>query len=181
MNDTPYIGQTADLLLGQEFLTWLWFRSSIGGIFNDASGRPFSVSMEQRIVVQGGEGEHVETASVYGIDSELREARMGLTTGKKVTRALLRLERGPEEWQVSLKAADFSLGSLKTPKIEKSVGADDDPDALLLEKLYLVESCLELIDALYAAFLRVRLDAAAWKDEVTALRQWMHTETTPGR
>jgi len=178
MNDTPYLGQTVDLILGQEFLTWLWFRSSTGGIFNDSSGRPFSVSMEQRIVVQGGEGDHVETASVSGLDSELREARMGLTTGKKVTRALLRLERGPEEWQVSLKASDFTLGSLKTPKIEKSSGDDADPDALLLEKLYLVESCLELIDALYAAFLRVRLDAAAWQEEVAGLRQWMRIETT---
>ena len=173
MSDTPYLGQTTDLVLGQEFLTWLWFRSSTGGIFNDTSGNPFFVSMEQRIVVQGGEGDHVETASVSGVDSELREARMGLTMGKKVTRALLRLERGPEEWQVALKAADFTLGSLKTPKIEKADRDNADPDALLLEKLYLVESCLELLDALYAAFLQVRLDNAAWKEEVTGLRQWM--------
>lgn len=173
MNDIPYLGQTMDLVLGQEFLTWLWYRSSTGGIFNDAAGKPFTISMEQRIVVQGGEGEHVETASVSGLDSELREARMGLTTGKKVTRALLRLERDPEEWQVTLKASDFSLCSLKTPKIEKADRDDADPDALLLEKLYLVESCLELIDALYAAFLKVRLDGPAWKEEVTGIRQWM--------
>ena len=174
MSDTPYLGQTTDLVLGQEFLTWLWFRSATGGIFNDASGRPFTVSMEQRIVVQGGEGEHLETASVSGVDSELREARMGLTVGKKVTRALLRLEREPEEWKVTLKAADFSLGSLKTPKIE-SGGRDVDPDALFLEKMYLTESCLELIDILYTAFLRLRLDdgAEGWRSEVRRLREWM--------
>ena len=173
MSDTPYLGQTTDLILGQEFLTWLWFRSSTGGIFNDKSGAPFSVSMEQRIVVQGGDGDHIETASVSGIDSELREARLGLTTGKKVTRALLRLERGPDEWQVTLKAADFTLGSLKTPKIEKSDRDGVDPDALFLEKMYLVEACLELLDALYAAFLRVRLDEASWKEEIPMLRKWM--------
>jgi len=175
MSDTPYLGQTTDLILGQEFLTWLWFRSATGGIFNDKSGNPFSVSMEQRIVVQGGEGDQVETASVSGPDSELREARMGLTVGKKVSRALLRIERGPEEWQVTLKASDFSLGSLKTPKIEKSDRDGADSDTLLLEKLYLVESCLECIDAVYAAFLQVRLDNAAWRDEVTGLRQWMQS------
>ena len=172
MSDTPYLGQTTDLILGQEFLTWLWFRSATGGIFNDASGRPFTVSMEQRIVVQGGEGDHVETASVSGIDSELREARMGLTTGKKVTRALLRLSREPEEWQVTLKAADFALGSLKTPKIDRSDRDDADPDALFLEKMYLIEACLELIDALYKAFLAVRL-SEAWNEEVKSLRRWM--------
>ena len=26
MNE-PYLGQTTDMVLGQEFLTWLWFRS----------------------------------------------------------------------------------------------------------------------------------------------------------
>lgn len=175
MSDTPYLGQTTDLILGQEFLTWLWFRSATGGIFNDKSGRPFSVSMEQRIVVQGGDGDHLETASVSGIDSELREARMGLTVGKKVTRALLRLERAPEEWQVTLKAADFSLGSLKTPKIESGSNSDADPDALFLEKMYLLESCLELIDVLYKEFLHVRLDNGAdgWPNEVKRLREWM--------
>lgn len=172
MTDTPYLGQTTDLILGQEFLTWLWFRSATGSIFNDAGGRPFSVSMEQRIVVQGGEGDHVETASVSGIESELREARMGLTTGKKVSRALLRLERDPEEWQVTLKAEDFSLGSLKTPKVERSDGDDLDPDALLLEKISLVEGCLELLDSLYKSFLDLRL-GGEWKDEVIRLREWM--------
>ncbi|MDR2669694.1 MAG: hypothetical protein LBC14_07070, partial [Desulfovibrio sp.] len=94
MNDTPYLGRTADLLLGQEFLTWLWFRSATGKIFNDVKGRPFTISVEQRVVVQGGDGDHLETASVSGVESELREARLGLVTGKKVSRALLRLERG---------------------------------------------------------------------------------------
>lgn len=172
MTDTPYLGQSTDLILGQEFLTWLWFRSAVGAIFNDKKGRPFNVSMEQRIVVQGGEGDHVETASVSGVDSELREARMGLTTGKKVTRAQIRLERDPEEWQVTLKASDFSLGSLKTPKVESSAKDDLDPDALLLEKIALIESCLELVDCLYKKFLEIRL-AEEWKDEVKQLQEWM--------
>ena len=126
--------------------------------------------MEQRIVVQGGEGDHVETASVSGVFSELREARMGLSTGKKVTRALIKLERDPEEWQVTLKANDFSLNSLKTPKIESD--SDDDPDALILEKISLIESCLELVDALFANFLKIRL-SPDWQEEVTTIRQWI--------
>jgi hypothetical protein len=170
MNDTPYLGQTTDLILGQEFLTWLWFRSAGGGIFQDASGRPFSVSLEQRIVVQGGDGAHRETASVSGLDSDLREARLGLTIGKKVTRALLRLERAPEEWQLALRAEDFSCGGLRTPKVEQDDQAD--PDALFLEKISLVEGCLELLDALYLHFLDIRL-GSGWPEEVKRLRQWM--------
>ena len=172
MNDTPYLGQSTDLILGQEFLTWLWFKSATGAIFNDPSGRPFTATMVQHIVVQGGEGDKVERASVSGVDSELREARMGLTTGKKVTRALLRLDREPEAWQVTLKAADFSFSGMKPPKIDHQ-DRDDDPDALLLESIFLMEQGLELVDALYFAFLKMRLSRSDWQEEVGHLRNWM--------
>ena len=62
MSDTPCLDST-DNILGQEFLTWLWYQSDVApGAFVDKEGQPFSVSMEQRIVVQGGEGDAKETA-----------------------------------------------------------------------------------------------------------------------
>lgn len=163
---------STDSILGKEFLTWLWYQSDVApGAFTDDEGAPFAVSMEQRIVVQGGEGEAQETASVSGALSPLREARFGLGTGKKVSRALVRLEKDELAFQVSLRAEDFSLNSLRTPKIEKS-GDDDDPDALLLEKIYLLEVCVGLLDSLYRRFLRLRL-SPDWLREVNDMRQWM--------
>ncbi|MBQ4132521.1 MAG: hypothetical protein IJD04_02150 [Desulfovibrionaceae bacterium] len=170
---TEYLGQTTDFILGQDFLTWLWYRSeSRAGMFEDRNGRPFAAYMEQRVSVQGGEGDSLETATVSGAMSELKEARMGLITGKKVTRALLRFERESESWQVSLKAENFSLNALKTPKVEKA-GPDDDPDAVLLERLYLIDACLELLDGLYAEFIGLRLNPAAWNEEIANMRVWM--------
>lgn len=172
MSDTPYLGQTVDIILGQEFLTWLWFRSeSRNGSFQTADGKPFGVFMEQRIAVQGGEGESLETATVSGNMSQLREARLGLSTGKKVARALLRFERDADSWLVTLKAEDFSLNSLKTPVIEKD-GEDDEPDARFLEKIYLIETCLGFLDEVYRQFLAVRL-SPRWVEEVRDLRVWM--------
>ena len=171
MND-PYLGQTTEVVLGQEFLTWLWFRSETAPLgFVDKNGQPFTVSMEQRIVVQGGEGEALETASVSGPLSPLREVRLGLVTGKKVTRALVRFERDGMGWQVTLKAEDFALGSLRTPKVERE--EDDDPDAIFLEKMYLIEQCLDLFDVAYDLFLRVRLNTADWNQEVRTMGEWM--------
>lgn len=173
MSDTPYLGQTTDIILGQEFLTWLWYQSDTApGSFSDKNGLPFHVSMEQRIVVQGGEGDNLETASVSGSLSPLREARFGLATGKQVTRALIRLEKDDLAWQLTLKAADFSLNSLKTPKVEKE-SADEDQDAQLLEKLYLTELCVGLMDALFTRFLHVRLSAAQWNKEIQDVHNWM--------
>ena len=163
MSDTPCLDST-DNILGQEFLTWLWYQSDVApGAFVDKEGQPFSVSMEQRIVVQGGEGDAKETATVAGTLSPLREARFGLGTGKKVTRALIRLEKEELAFQFTLKAEDFTLGSLKTPKVEKPE-EDDDPDAMLLEKIYLMEVCLGLLDSLYARFLQLRL-SPQWQQE----------------
>ena len=110
---------TPDAILGQEFLTWLWFQSDVApSFFRTDDGQPFQVSMEKRVTVTGGEGSERETTSVSAnIDSSLSEARLGLHRGKKVTRALIHLTKDDFGFDVSVKAADFSLNSLKTPKI----------------------------------------------------------------
>jgi hypothetical protein len=95
---------------------------------------------------------------------------LGLRTGKKVTRALVRFEREELAWQTTIKAEDFSFGSFKTPKVEME--KDDDPDAGFLEKMYLMELCLGLLDACYKLFLDVRL-SALWDQEVREMSDWM--------
>ena len=168
--------QSTDMILGQEFLTWLWYKSDAHPhTFRDAANAPFQVVMEHRMVVQGGEGDALETASVSGALSPLREARFGLATGKKVTRATLRFEQDGLGWQLSLKAEDFAVSGLRRPKTDRG-DADDDPDALLLERMYLMERCLALLDCLFAAFLSLRL-SPQWIDEARQVHAWMTEQT----
>lgn len=167
---------TPDNILGQEFLTWLWYRSDTAPAFATKKGDNFTISLEQRMTVEGGMGETHESAAVVGAGSPLREARVGLATGKKVTRCLLQLTRDELDFQVVLKAEDFSLNSLKTPKIEKTAEEDDDPDAVVLEKIALLEMAVEMIDSLYLAFLNIRLDEAAWGTEAARIRSWTQTD-----
>ncbi|GAB7080368.1 hypothetical protein [Megalodesulfovibrio paquesii] len=168
-----YVGQAQDVLLGQDFLTWLWCMSErTGGNFRTPKGEAFLCVVEQRVVVQGGQGDNLETATVSGAMSELKEARLGLGTGKKVTRALIRLAVDEEEWSVTLKAEDFSLNSLKTPKIEAGREEGDDPDAIYLEKFYLLEKGIALLDSVYLQFLQARL-APDWPETVKAVREWI--------
>ncbi len=172
MSEAPYLGQSTDVILGQEFLTWLWYQSDTApGSFKDREGQPFFISMEQRVVVQGGEGETKETASVSGAMSPLKEARLGLATGKKVSRGLIRVEKDEMSWQFTFKSEDFSLNSLKSPKVEKD-SEDVDGDGMLLEKIYLIEVCIALLDDVYKQFLKLRL-SDAWHKEVVVIRSWM--------
>lgn len=168
-----YMGQMQDAVLGQDFLTWLWFKSETrGGDFTGPDGQLFSLYMEHKVSVQGGEGEAVETISVSGLLSELREAKLGLAMGKKVTKATIRIELDPDTWQLTLSAQDFALSGVKTPKIETKQEEGDDPDAAFLEKMYLIDKVMGLLDATYAEFLRLRL-GSEWERERAEVAAWL--------
>ena len=94
--------------------------------------------------------------------------------GKKVTRATIRLEKDELAFQFTLSADDFTLGSMKLPKVEKPA-EDEDPDAMLLERFYLMEVCLGLLESLYASFLRLRL-SADWSETVQGITAWIKRE-----
>jgi hypothetical protein len=171
----PYIGQTLDMTLGQDFLTWLWFYAdTTAGQFSLNDGTQYSIHLEQRVVVTGGEGESLETTTVSGSMSPLREARIGLASGKKVCQALLRIERNAEVWTATVKAESLSLSGLKTPTVEREKADDDfDDDARVLEKLYLVESVTDMIDNAFDTFMEVRLNPTNWAETIKRIRPWL--------
>ncbi len=161
--------------IGQDFLTWLWATSEQGGgHFRTPSGDDFSLFVEQRVSVQGGEGEGKETAVCSGPMAELKEARLGLLTGKKVGQAKLRIEHDENSWQVQISAATFALTGLKTPKVDTHVEEGDDPDAIFLEKIFLIEKCMGYLDSVFTMFLKVRM-GPDWTKEIERIRQWMST------
>ena len=85
-------------LLGQDFLTWLWFRvdkKNSNFALND--GKNFTVAIEQRISVLGGGTHGQESASVNSPKGELTEAKTGLITGKKVQKAQFRFTLDSED------------------------------------------------------------------------------------
>lgn len=174
--DHAYLGEQTDIVLGQEFLTWLWYKSEAqGGNFKTPDGEVFALWLEQRVSVTGGEGDAKETTSVSGLMSELREARTGLAMGKKVSKALIRIEADTEQWSGTIKAEDFSLSSFKTPKIDTKQEEGDDPDAVFLEKMYLLERGLGFLDSVFHEFLRLRF-SDGWTQEREAAGKWMTSE-----
>ena len=169
------VDYTMDGILGQDFLTWLWFQSDVAhSFFHTEDGQAFMVYMEKRVTVTGFVGCDRETASVTASDtaSPLTEARLGLRRGKKVSSAIISLSKADCDFNFSVKAADFSLNSLKTSKINKP-DRDDDPDALFLEKVFLIETAVTLMDCLYRQFLGLRLDKDKWDKTTGEMMKWM--------
>jgi len=162
-----------DLIIGQDFLTWLWFRSEQNrGQWQTAQGAPFGLTLEGRVMVQSGEGESLETAVCSGPGAELHEAKTGLSRGKKVHQAKLRLEEDGRQWRVTVMAEDFSLGGFKTPKVEFRLEEGQDPDGPFLEKMYLLERALSFFDQMFFQFLKLRF-SPGWNEELKAMHVWL--------
>ena len=175
IHDADEVDESLDGSLGRDFLTWLWFRSDVvSTFFRAGNAQPFQVSMEKRVTVTSFCGTERETTSMatWVPGESLLEARVGLRRGKKVTSALIHLTKDDFGFDVSVKAADFSLNSLKTPKIDKP-DRDDDPDALFLEKVFLIETAVTLLDSLYRQFLGLRLDSDKWDKTTGEMMKWM--------
>lgn len=161
-------------ILGQDFLTWLWFKTDSDNVlFKLKDNRTFTLHMEQKLSVQGGEGETKATATVTSPAGEMSEAKTGLSTGKKVHKAQLLFSMDQDEWLVTISAADFGLSGLKTPKISTKDDEGDDPDSKFLEKIFLVERCLEMLDIVFTQFLTLRM-SKDWVEEAARVKLWIN-------
>ena len=163
--------------LGQEFLTWLWFKSDErgGAIFLPEAGEDVVVVFEKHMLLEYGEGEAHETVVCRGLQTELQEARAGLAMGKKLEQARIQLVRGEYEWSLSLKASLMELRNVKGPKTMTTAEESDDPEAVegrLLEHIGLHETILRTVDQLFRMFLETRV-SAEWQQELVKIRDWV--------
>lgn len=173
--DLLLLAERENTLIGQDFLTWLWFKSEIvDGMFEVENGERFMLYLEHRICVQGGEGENIDTATISAASGNMSEALQGLKTGKKVTRAQIKIEIDENVWQVQVKAEDFTFSGLKTPKVDMKTEEGDDPDGKFLEKIYLIEKCISLFDTVFLEFIKLRI-SPEWQDEVSKFRSWLRS------
>jgi len=174
--EDAYLGQAKDVILGQDFLTWLWYKSEAkNGMFSMPDNEAFTLFVEQRVSVQGGEGDSKETTSVSGLMSELKEAKLGLAMGKKVNKAQIHVDVDSEEWRFTLRAEDFAINGFKTPKVEVHKEEDEDPDGAFLEKMYLIERGLGFLGQLFEEFLQLRL-SKEWADECHDIAVWLEQD-----
>ncbi len=160
-------------ILGQEFLTWLWYKiETSGGNFTSTQQQDFGLAMMENISVEGKAGDVLATATVKNPSGELTEAKSGLLVGKKVNRAQLKFNIAEEEWIATLRAENFTLSGLKTPKIDMKNDEGDDPDTKFLEKMYLLEKFFEMLDSVFQQYLSLRM-SSTWQQEASKISHWI--------
>lgn len=162
--------------IGQEFLTWLWFKSEQRSGFIEVAGMgDIGLIFEKHLLLESGEGESFEKIVCQGLQAELREGRTGLKMGKKLEQARLRLTRGEYEWLLTLKGSLLEYRSVKLPRTVEGVDEGDDPLAVegrILDRIGLLETVVGTIDELFRIFLELRT-GSDWPEERQALAKWI--------
>lgn len=158
--------------LAREFLTWLWFRSDTrDGRFDIPGGNSLRLWPGNRIVLSSDPESHASILTWSGETADLREARVALAEGKKVTEARFVLEMDGEEWSFTLDSVWLNLKSLKTPKVEKD--EETDQEAAMLEKIHLVNLALQALEGLCRLFVRTRTGGKWSESELPGFRKWV--------
>ncbi len=172
--------------LGWDFLLWLIYRT-----MNDASeyrvnqpgpaeqGEPFVAYLNDRLVLSNaGEG-GMQKITVAGPQDRFSEVCTALRTGKVIGEATIYLERGENLWKTTLKGETFHFASLKAPKVQEerdnTVDELSERETLFFERMYVLETGLQLFDSLYAAFLDIRL-GSGWEGEMGRIGEWLGAE-----
>ncbi len=164
--------------LGQEFLTWLWWKSEErGGTIALPTIGDVTVVFEKHMLLEFGEGESSEKIICSGLQAELQEARTGLQMGKKLEQARIVLGHNSYEYSFTLAAALMEFRNVRLPKTESTENdRGDNPEeveGIILERIFLFEELIRLVNVIFLEFLQVRL-GEGWRDELVKVRAWIH-------
>ena len=158
--------------IGREFLLWLWFRSETNHGKFDLEDRGIAELWFDRKVVLQSDGEGaVEKIICSGENPHLREARFALTENKAITEAMLKLTIGDNEWSFVMDSTWMNFKSFKTPKVMQDRA--EDPEGLFYEKFFLIEQAVSAMDAIFSAFINLRVSSDWEKKELSALLEWI--------
>jgi hypothetical protein len=163
--------------LGQEFLTWLWWKSEErGGVVALPDEGDIVVVFEKHMLLEYGEGDNNESLICRGLQTELQEARTGLVMGKKLEQARIQLAYNDLEWNFTMAAALMEFRNVKLPKTGGTEsGNENNPEereGMILERIFLFEELIRLVLDLYRLFLEIRI-GDGWRDELLKVREWV--------
>jgi len=163
--------------IGQEFLTWLWWKSEErGGSISLPEQGDIIVVFEKHMLLEYGEGQSNEKLICRGLQTELKEARTGISIGKKLEQARIRIEENELEWSFTLAAGLMEFRNVKLPKTaaldENIEDKEKESEGLILERIFLFEELIRIVNGLFKLFLDVRL-GSYWQQEIQKIKGWV--------
>jgi hypothetical protein len=168
--------KTPDLIeqgrfLGEEFILWLWMKGQRDGGASGAEGDASSCHLDDAVELVNERGDVRELSLRKGNPSESREAFEALARGMRPLSAKVRIQNAGAMWVFTLKAATLDTGAMKLPP----GGGEAQEHARAMDRLLLIEECLEHLERRYRVFLEARTEAPE------AMQEELHTWIRRGR
>ncbi|HEY6008246.1 MAG TPA: recombination-associated protein RdgC [Geobacteraceae bacterium] len=173
----------ANQWLGWDLFLWLMYRTMhdassfrINQAGHAAAGEAFTAYLNDRLVLMSVGENGVQKITVAGPQDHFSEVHNALQHNKRITEAIIYLEKDEQTWRLTLKGELFHFASFKAPsvQIEKDATTDQasEREAVFYERMYLLEQGLQLFDSLFAAFLAERL-GEGWRATEEKIRAWL--------
>ncbi len=159
--------------LGHEFLTWLLFTMETNqDRLTKLDKELVSLDIGNRIVLEKRNKDDVDTMIIKSDDAEIEEGLLFLKKGAIVTELNLLYKSGDFDWKFSIKGESLNISGLKVPQTGK-VEKKEDIEGAVLEKIYLYEKVVLLINILYKDFIKLRLSTKWKKEAIPGISRWI--------
>ena len=158
--------------LGNEFLTWLWFMIETDPArLHKYDPHMVSLNTGSRLVLENLRNGAKETICITGDNADLEEGMLALKKGSIVTEIHLSYKAGSQHWKFNLKGESLNISNLRLPETGP-VETKEDLEGAVLEKIYLIDRVVRLVNNLFAHFIKLRL-SEKWQNQIILqIRQW---------
>jgi hypothetical protein len=159
--------------LGDEFLTWLWYViEEDPDLIRKVDEEMMTVEIGNRLVLENRRQKSLERITIKGDDAGLEEGMLALRKGALVAEMSIVFRSAEHEWSCNLKGESLNFSGLKTPKVALP-DSPEEMDGFVLEKIYLYDKVLQLIENLYNIFVRRRISQDWSQDTIPRLKKWI--------
>ena len=161
--------------LGEEFLTWVWFviekdQNLIKNFDQDFVG----LEVGNRIVFENRRKEAGERITIKGDGASLEEGILALKKGALVSELNLVYTSGELRWQFTIKGESLNISSLNIPKTGLPESTED-LEGVVLEKIFLYDKVLQLLENLYTYFAKLRVSAVWQSKAISGIKNWIQS------
>ncbi len=169
MQDNPHA------FLGEEFLTWLWYRiETDGGEFNlGKDGDNDSIVglvLDDFIAFAAKDDDETQQTLRHGLPSRSAEAATALRNGRRLTRAKFTLAQDDDMWSFTLDGPSMALLSVKLPEDDEDASSPEERNGDRMQNFMGLKS---LINGLYRLFLQERLQPEYLHTGAEQQANWM--------
>ncbi len=161
--------------LGEEFLTWLWFVIEKNqNLIKNFDKNFVALEVGNRVVFENRRKESTERVTIKGDGASLEEGILALKKGALVAELNVVYKSAELMWQFTLKGESLNISGLSIPNTG-SAESDEDIEGFVLEKIFLYDKALQLLENLYTHFAKLRISDTWQGKEAPLIRKWIQS------